>query len=65
MPRLLTDEQVEYLAREFACDLVERVSELVPGAFDDIQARHHREAVEHELTDFLEGLPKPDEGEWS
>lgn len=63
MPRLLTDEQVEDVARRGA----ESIAELIWLARPELSKRHVdrlEEAVQHDLTECLEGLMEP-EGESS
>jgi len=64
MPRLLTDEQVEHVAKGGA----ESVAELIWLARPELGSKHVKgleEAVQHDLVVTLEGLMEPDEGEGS
>jgi hypothetical protein len=64
MPRLLTDEQVERIANDGSCEIASEVASEV-GGLTRLWRSRLEEAIEHDLTECLEGLMEPDAGEGS
>lgn len=65
MSRLLTDEQVRSVATNGAESVADWVADALGHQLADKQFERLVEAIEHDLTECLEGLMEPDEGEGS
>jgi len=62
MPRLLTDEQAAVIAGEFAEKVAWRIDADRPLVMSESAFFNQvKQAIEHDLTDTLEGLMEPDE----